>query len=99
MLEELVLAVAVVDVREWVAGDADAVVVPDDLLAWERRYGELPEHCAVLALTGWGSRADDPAVFLNADSSAPPVGAVLFVGAPTFEGGSGGPARVFALVS
>ena len=32
--------------REWAADDHDAVVVPDDLLAWERRYGELPEHWA-----------------------------------------------------
>ena len=28
----------------------------------------------------------------------PPAGAMLFVGAPTFQGGSGGPARVLALV-
>ena len=27
----------------------------------------------------------------------PPAGAMLFVGAPTFEGGSGGPARILAL--
>ena len=148
--------------RERAADDHDAVVVPDDLLAWERRYGELPEHCAVLALTGWGSRADDPAAFWNADSGGPctrpasaprrrtssgrsvprrgrsgstrrastsappatsrhtragcrgggfgienlanlhllpPAGATLIVGAPTFEGGSGGPARVLGLVS
>ena len=29
----------------------------------------------------------------------PPAGATLIVGAPTFEGGSGGPARVLGLVS
>jgi kynurenine formamidase len=29
----------------------------------------------------------------------PPAGALAIVGAPTFEGGSGGPARVLALVS
>jgi kynurenine formamidase len=160
--QELLLAAAVVDVRERAADDHDAVVVPDDLLAWERRHGELPEHCAVLALTGWGSRAGDPAAFLNADSGGtmhtpgfsaeaadflraerrqaraigidtssldigassdfpahaswlpgggfgienlanlhllPPASATLIVGAPTFEGGSGGPARVLALVS
>lgn len=160
--DELLLAAAVVDVRERVARNHDAVIVPDDLLAWERRHGGLPEYCAVLALTGWGSRAADPAAFLNADSTGtmhspgfsaeateflkaerpqvraigidtssldigastefpahvswlpggrfgienlanleqvPPAGSTLVVGAPTFEGGSGGPARVLALVS
>jgi len=160
--EELLLEVAVVDVRERVATDHDAVLEPDDLLAWECRYGALPEHCAVLALTGWGSRATTPASFLNADASGvmhtpgfspeateflkaerpqvraigidtssldigatsdfpahiswlpsgrfgienlanldhvAPSGSVMVVGAPTFEGGSGGPARVLAFVS
>jgi kynurenine formamidase len=160
--EELLLTVAVVDVRERVALDDDAVVLPDDLLAWESRHGALPEQSAVLALTGWGIRAADPDAFLNSDSSGvmhtpgfspeatdflkterpqvraigidtssldigasndfpahvswlpsgrfgienlanleriPPAGSLMVVGAPTFEGGSGGPARVLALVS
>jgi kynurenine formamidase len=160
--EELLLAVAVVDVRERVAHDDDSVLMPDDLLAWESRHGALPEHSAVLALTGWGGRAADPGAFLNADSSGvmhtpgfspeateflraerpevraigidtssldigatsdfpahvswlpsgrfgienlanldqiPPSGSMMIVGAPTFEGGSGGPARVLALVA
>jgi kynurenine formamidase len=159
---ELLLATAVIDVRERAEADHDAVLVPDDLLAWERRHGELPEQSAVLALTGWGTRATDPSAFLNADPSGlmhtpgfsadatdflkaerpqvraigidtssldigassdfpahtswlpsgrfgienlanldrlPPTGAMLVVGAPRFEGGSGGPARVLALVS
>jgi kynurenine formamidase len=160
--EELVLAVAVVDLRERVARDDDAVVVPDDILAWERRHGALPDHSVVFALTGWGNRVSDPKKFLNTDASGvmhtpgfdpdateflkmerpqvraigidtssldigatsefpahvswlpsgrfgienlanldriPPAGALAIVGAPTFEGGSGGPARVLALVS
>jgi kynurenine formamidase len=159
--EELVLAVAVVDVRQRVATDHDAVLGPDDVLAWERHHGSLPEHCAVLALTGWGTRVRDLPSFLNADSSGvmhtpgfsseateflkaerpqvqaigidtssldigatsdfpahvswlpsgrfgienlanldevPPSGSTMVVGAPTFEGGSGGPARVLAFV-
>jgi kynurenine formamidase len=67
--EELVLPVAVVDVRERVARDDDAMVVADDVLAWERRHGPLPERCALFALTGWGSRVHDPAAYLNADAS------------------------------
>jgi kynurenine formamidase len=159
---DLLLAVAVVDVREKVAADDDALVEPDDVLAWERRHGRLPDRAAVFALTGWGERAGDAAAYLNADAGGtlhspgfsaetadflreerpgvraigldtasldigpstdfaahvswlpsgrygvenlanlerlPEAGATVVVGAPTFEGGSGGPARVLALVS
>jgi kynurenine formamidase len=159
--DELILRVAVLDVRERVAADHDALVACDDLLAWERRHGSLPDRCALFALTGWGSRVGDPSAYLNADSSGvlhspgfsaeltdfvreerpgvraigldtasldigasrdfpahvswlpsgrygienlanlerlPPAGAVAIVGAPTFAGGSGGPARVLAVV-
>lgn len=64
---ELVLPAVVVDVRERLAGDADGVVLPDDVRDWERRHGPLPERCALLALTGWGARAPDAAAYLNAD--------------------------------
>lgn len=157
---ELLLTPAVLDVRDRIAGDDDAVVLPDDVLAWESRHGSLPERCAVLALTGWGTRAGDPKAYLNADDSGtlhspgfgvevaeflagerpqvraigldtasldigastdypvhvawlpggrygienlanlervPEAGAQLFVGAPTFKGGSGGPSRILAL--
>jgi kynurenine formamidase len=58
-----------VDIRERVAADHDAMLMPDDVLAWESRHGSLPERCAVFALTGWGARAPDAAAYLNADSS------------------------------
>ncbi len=159
--EELLLAVAVVDVREKVAADHDAVVTPDDVLRWESRHGRLPDRCALFALTGWGQRVHDAAAYLNQDSEGvihspgyspeltdwlkderpgvraigldtasldigatrefpahvswlpsgrfgienlarldqvPESGAWVVVGAPTFEGGSGGPARVLALL-
>lgn len=67
--EELILPIAVVDVRERVEHDHDATVVPDDVLRWEGRHGPLPERCALFALTGWGGRIHDPAAYLNADES------------------------------
>jgi kynurenine formamidase len=157
---ELLLAAAVIDLRERVARDDDAVATPDDVLAWERSHGALPDRCALLVLTGWGQRAGDAAAYLNADAGGvmhapgfggdvadflkaerpqvraigldtasldigaprdfpahvswlpsgrygienlanleriPPAGAWVFVGAPKFEGGSGGPARILAL--
>jgi kynurenine formamidase len=160
--EELLLEACVIDISARVGGDHDATLTPDDVLAWESRYGRLPDRCAVFALTGWGSRVTDPAAYLNADRAGtlhspgfsgeaaeflrherpgvraigldtasldvgastdfpahvswlpsgrygienlanldrlPPTGAVAIVGAPTFAGGSGGPARVLALVA
>jgi kynurenine formamidase len=160
--EELILPVAVIDIRARVQRDDDAMVTPDDVLQWERDHGRLPERCAVFAITGWGSRVHDPAAYLNADASgtmhAPgfgaelteflkherpgvraigldtasldigasadfpahvswlpsgrygienlanldrlsPAGAVAIVGAPALAGGSGGPARVLALMT
>jgi kynurenine formamidase len=159
--EQLVLAAAVLDIRERVAHDDDALLVPDDVLAWERRHGRLPERCALFALTGWDERVPDAERYLNADGDGvlhspgfsreltefllderpgvraigletgsldigassdfpahrswlpsgrfgiecltrldrlPPAGATVVVGAPAFEGGSGGPTRVLALV-
>jgi kynurenine formamidase len=68
-VDDLVVPAAVVDVRDRIAGDDDALVVPDDVLRWESRNGRLPERCALLVLTGWGERLvrDGPAAYLNAD--------------------------------
>jgi kynurenine formamidase len=79
--EELIIPVVVLDISERVEHDHDATVIPDDVLAWESRHGQLPERCAVFALTGWGSRVHDPAAYLNADAGgtlhAPGFGAEL----------------------
>jgi kynurenine formamidase len=158
---DLVLPAVLLDVAERLAGDDDAVVLPDDVRAWERRHGDLPERCALLVRTGWGDRAPDPVRYLNADAQGvlhspglseevaqwlvaerpgvravgldtasldpgastafeahtawlptgrygienlhklgdvPPIGAWLVAGAPKLQRGSGGPARILALV-
>ena len=41
---DLLLKVAVIDVREKVAADEDALIEPDDVLAWEARRGRLPDR-------------------------------------------------------
>lgn len=158
---DLVLEMAVIDVRDRIDGDEDAIVVPDDVLAWERRHGRLPDRAAVFALTGWGEKAPDAAAYLNPDTggvmhfpgfggevadflrterpgvraigidvasldigasteypahaawlpsgrigienlarldAVPPRGAAVVIGVPPFGGGSGGPARILAVV-
>jgi kynurenine formamidase len=67
--EELILPVAVIDISERVQSDHDAMLMPDDVLDWERRHGPLPERCAVFTRTGWASRVHDPVAYLNADES------------------------------
>lgn len=66
---DLVLEIAVVDIRDRAARDDDAMVTPDDLVAWERRHGPLPDRAAVFALTGWGARARDTDAYLNHDGA------------------------------
>jgi kynurenine formamidase len=66
---ELVLEAAVLDIRARVARDHDALVSPDDVAAWERANGRLPERCALLVLTGWSERAGDTRAYLNADDA------------------------------
>ncbi|HEY0604593.1 MAG TPA: cyclase family protein [Herpetosiphonaceae bacterium] len=156
----LIGPLAVIDVQGRAARDPDTQVTPDDLLAWERRYGRIPSGAVVIMNSGWATRIGNAAAFLNADSGGtlhfpgwskaatdllinernvigigvdtlsldfgastdfavhyswlpsgrwglenvanladvPPRGATLVVGAPKHYGGSGGPARLMALV-
>ena len=155
----LVVPVAVVDIRAKAAENDEAQVTPDDLKAWRDANGEIPENAVVAMLSGWAEHLGTPR-FRNADdtgaqhypgfhveaaemlmeetsavglavdtlsldigSSAtfdvhyawlptnrwglenvanldrlPASGATMVVGAPKHRGGSGGPARVIALL-
>lgn len=157
--EQLIVPAVLIDIRERAAQDPDALVTPDDLLAWERRHGRIPANAAVLMLSGWEARIGASETFRNTDQSGvmhfpgfgkdvaefllaerevaglgvdtlsldhgpstnfathyaflptnrwgleclanlaliPPSGATLIIGAPKFEHGSGGHARIFAV--
>jgi kynurenine formamidase len=158
-VSNLVVPLAIVDIREKADADADAQVTPDDLRAWISEHGPLPANCCVAMNSGWDRYVNDPK-FRNVDGDGkmhfpgfhveavqmlmdeadaiaiavdtlsldygasedfathyawlptnrwglecianldalPATGATLVVGAPKHRGGSGGPARVFALV-
>lgn len=64
---DLVLSLVVIDVRDKVRADPEATLDADDVLAWERRHGDLPQQSIVCALTGWDSHAPDEAAYLNPD--------------------------------
>jgi kynurenine formamidase len=156
---QLVCPLAVIDIREKAAADADAQVTPDDLKAWIDAHGAIPDGACVALWSGWADKVGGDG-FRNADadgvqhypgfhveaaqmlieetgavglasdtlsldigasqdfathyawlptnrwgienlaalSEVPASGATLIVGAPKHEGGTGGPARVLALV-
>jgi len=63
---ELVVPAAVFDVRTAASADAHLLAAPSDLTAWERDHGTVPDGSVVLLDTGWASRWNDAAGFLNA---------------------------------
>jgi kynurenine formamidase len=65
---ELWVPAAVIDLRAAVARDPDVQLGVADLVAWERAHGRLPAGAAVLLWTGWESRAQSQAAFVNADA-------------------------------
>ncbi|MCM2454049.1 cyclase family protein [Rhizobium sp. CG4] len=49
----LVVPLAVIDIREKAASNPDAEVTPDDIKAWISKNGDLPENACVAMLSGW----------------------------------------------
>ncbi|GAA1607917.1 cyclase family protein [Actinoplanes couchii] len=54
--DELLLPAAVVDIAGRAAHDPDTMVMIEDLRAYERRHGRIPDGAAVLMYSGWGAR-------------------------------------------
>ena len=69
--ERLIGPAVVVDVTAEVAADADFLLEPSHLLAWEERNGRIPDNAWVLLRTGWSARGGDQSAFLNADAAGP----------------------------
>jgi kynurenine formamidase len=59
--EDLFLPAVKVDIRAEAAADADYALTVDDLKAWERRNGRIPDGAAVIAWTGWEDKWGTPA--------------------------------------
>jgi len=58
-LRRLIAPGVVIDISNRAAQDADAVLVPDDIAAWEQRNGAVPSGSIVVVRTGWASRWPD----------------------------------------
>ena len=66
--EQLIAPLAVIDISERAAKDPDAVVLPDDILRWERRHGRLLPGSFLAMYSGWEARLPTDK-FLNPDAS------------------------------
>lgn len=51
---ELVVPLAVIDVRKQAEKDPDYLMGIEDVLIWEKRFKKLPKNCCVAMLSGWG---------------------------------------------
>ncbi len=69
-VEDLVLPLAIVDIREKAAGNPDAQVTPDDLKAWIATHGPIPERACVAMNSGWAEKVGT-LEFRGADSARP----------------------------
>ncbi len=67
-VENLVVPLSVIDIRERAGQDADTRVTPDDIKAWIAKHGPLPKGGCVAMLSGWGKHVAT-AKFRNADSA------------------------------
>lgn len=63
--EELLAPLVVVDIRNKADEDPNAMVEPEDLIAWERRHGRIPDGALVAMDSGWEERYGDPDAFLG----------------------------------
>jgi kynurenine formamidase len=60
---ELIVPIVVVDISERAARDPDTMLVPDDLVRFERRHGRIPRGALVAMDSGWAAKVNDPLAF------------------------------------
>lgn len=56
--EEMILPLCVIDVSRAVEKNEDYAITISDILAWEAKYGTIPEHSFVALQTNWSKRDD-----------------------------------------
>ncbi len=67
-VRQLVAPAVVIDVSAQAAADPDYRLTAADLLAWEARYGAVPQGAAVLLRTGWSARWPDRKRYFGDDT-------------------------------
>lgn len=67
-VEQLIVPLAVIDIRDRAAANADAQVTPDDIKAWTAAHGPIPKNACVAMNSGWDAHVATPK-FRNADDA------------------------------
>jgi kynurenine formamidase len=65
---QLVVPLAVIDIRARAAADPDAELTPDDVRAWQGQHGPLPFGCCVAVNSGWDAMVPGSG-YRNADEA------------------------------
>jgi kynurenine formamidase len=66
-LEQLIVPVVVIDVRDEVTENADYQLTPEDIVSWERANGVIRPNAMVFMYTGWEERWTDFERYRNED--------------------------------
>jgi kynurenine formamidase len=69
--EQLIGPACVIDRTAETEANNGYLLTVADLESWEAEHGQMPENAWVLLRTGWGSRAQDEAAFLNVGPEGP----------------------------
>jgi kynurenine formamidase len=59
----------VIDIADRAARDPDTMVTVDDLRAFERKHGRIPNGAAVLMHSGWGAKVGNTDAYRGTDAS------------------------------
>jgi kynurenine formamidase len=70
-VSRLIVPAAVLDFSTEAAADPDFLLEVDHIKQWEAEHGPLPDGGWLLYRTGWDTRSDDQAAFLNANATGP----------------------------
>lgn len=68
-LNRMVAPLVVLDISEQAKHNADYQIAVQDVLDWERDYGEIPPGAVVFAYTDWESRWSSPEEYRNIDAN------------------------------
>jgi kynurenine formamidase len=66
-LSRLIGPAVVIDISQAASKSADYELSPDDIAAWERRHGRIPDGAIVLVRTGWSKFWPDRKRYLGSD--------------------------------
>jgi kynurenine formamidase len=68
-VKEMMMPLVVIDVHGKVAANPDYTITMDDVRAWEKKHGRVPEGAFVAMRTDWSKRWPDIAAMQNKDAA------------------------------